>query len=96
MGKGRKAHRMEKPRKLVHEKILQNPSYVENLGNWYSHFYHRTGAIFPLDSHPMVYFIICEIHRFPHQFPIAWENAAKSIELRKPGKLVPIFSPKYG
>ena len=34
--------------------------------------------------------------RFPHQFPIALENAAKSIELREPGKLVPILSPKYG
>ena len=34
--------------------------------------------------------------RSPHQFPIALENAAKSIELREPGKLVPILSPKYG
>ena len=34
--------------------------------------------------------------RFPHQFPIALENAAQSIILREPGKLLPILSPKYG
>ena len=34
--------------------------------------------------------------KFPHQFPIALENAVKSIILREPGKLVPILSPKYG
>ena len=43
------------------------------------------GAFFPLD-------LLCEIHRFPHQFPIAWENAVKSIKLGEPRKLVPIFS----
>ena len=31
------------------------------------------------------------MHGFPHQFPIAWENAAKSIELGESGKLVLIF-----
>ena len=51
---------------------------------------------FPLVSHSMVYFIICEIHGFPHQFPIACENAVKSIELGEPRKLVPIFSLTYG
>ena len=51
------------------------------------------GDFFPLDSHPIVCFIICEIHGFPHQFPRAWKNAAKSIEF--PGKLVTIFSPLY-
>ena len=44
----------------------------------------------------MVYFIICEIHGFSLPFPIAWENAVKSIELREPRKLVPIFSLAYG
>ena len=48
-------------------------------------------AFFPLDSHSMVYFIIREILGFPHQFPIAWENAEKSIEMGGPRKLVPIF-----
>ena len=32
------------------------------------------GDFFPLDSHLMVYFIIWEMHGFPHQFPIEWEN----------------------
>ena len=86
----------EKPEKLVPRKILQNPSYVENLWNWYSYFSHSMGAFFPLDSHSMVYFIICEIHGFPHQFPIAWKNAVTSIELGEPRKLVPIFSLTYG
>ena len=52
--------------------------------------------LFPLDSHSMVYFIICEIHGFPHQFPVAWENAVTSIELGEPRKLVPIFYLTYG
>ena len=34
----------EKPEKLISGKILQNPSYVENLGNWYSYFCHSMGA----------------------------------------------------
>ena len=77
--------------KLGPGNILQNPLYVENLVNWYSYFSHGMGAFFPLDSYSMIYFIICEIHGFPLQFPIAWENAAKSIELGEPMKLVPIF-----
>ena len=51
-------------------------------------------AFFQVDSHSMVYFI-CEIHGFPHQFSKAWENAAKSIELGEPRKLVPVFSMTY-
>ena len=43
----------------------------ENLGNWYSYFSHSMGAFFPLDSHPMVYFITWEMHGFLHQFPLA-------------------------
>ena len=54
------------------------------------------GAFFSLDLHSMVYFIICEMHEFPVQFPIAWENGMKSIELGEPRKLVPIFSLTYG
>ena len=79
-----------------HEKIQQNPSYGEGLGNWYSYFSHSMGAFLQPDSHPVTYFITWEMLRFPHKFPIALENAAKSIELREPGKLVPILSPKYG
>ena len=43
----------------------------ENLENWWSHFSHNMGAFFPLDSHPMLYFITWEMYGFPHQFPIA-------------------------
>ena len=69
---------------------------MENLGNWYSYFSHSVGAFFPLDSYFMVYFIIYEIYGFPLQFPIAQENAGKSIELGEPRKLVPVFSLNYG
>ena len=67
------------------------PIVCGELKNLYSYFSHSMGAFFPLDSHPMVYFIICEMHGFPRQFPITWENAAKSIKLGEPGKLIPIF-----
>ena len=70
-------------------KMQQNPSYGENLGSWYPYFSHSMGAFYPLDFHPMVYFIIWEMHMFSHQFPIAWEKTAKSIEWGKPKKLVP-------
>ena len=43
-----------------------------------------------------MYFMTWEMHGFPHQFPIAWENAAKSIKLGELGRLVPIFPLKYG
>ena len=33
------------------------------------------------------------MHVFSHQFPIAWQMAAKVIERGKPGKLVPIQFP---
>ena len=54
------------------------------------------GAFLQPDSHLVIYFITWKMLRFPHQFLIALENAAKSIELRELGKLVPILSPKYG
>ena len=54
------------------------------------------GSFFPSDSHPMVYFIIWEMHGFSHQFPIVWENATKPIVWGKPGKLVIILFPQYG
>ena len=76
--------------------MQQNPSYGEDLGKWYSYFSHSMGAFSPFESHPVVYFITWEIHGFSHQFPISLEDAAKSIELKEPGKLVPILSPKYG
>ena len=54
------------------------------------------GAFFPLDSHSMIYFIIWEMHGFPHQFLIVRENATKRIVLGEPGKLVLILFPYYG
>ena len=76
--KAGKSTEWKKPGKLVHGKILQNPSYVEKLGKWDLQFSHSMGAFLPLDSHPIVYFIICEIHEFPHHHKIhqigrAWE-----------------------
>ena len=53
-------------------------------------------AFFPLYSHPMVYFIIWEIHGFSYQFLIVWENATKPIVLAKPVKFVVILFPYYG
>ena len=95
MGKTAKPIEWGKTWKLVPGNILQNALYVEILENWYSYFSHTMDAFFPLDSHSIVHFT-CEIHGFPHQFPIAWKNAVKSIELGERRKLVPIFSLIYG
>ena len=76
--------------------MQQNPWYGKSLGNWYSYFSHSMGAFFPLDSHPMVCFIIWEMHRFPHKFYIVRENARKLIVWGEPGKLVLILFPYYG
>ena len=51
-------------------------------------------CFFPLDTNPLVYFIILEMHGFPHQFLIAREYATKSIILREPEKLVLILFPQ--
>ena len=77
-------------------KMQQNPWCRESLGNWYSYFSHSMGAFFPLNSHPMAYFIIWEMHGFPHQFLIVWENATKLIVWGEPEKLVLILFPYYG
>ena len=58
-------------------KMQQNPWYGKSLRNWYSYFSHSMGAFFPLDSHPIIYFIIWEIHGFPHQFLIVRKNETK-------------------
>ena len=54
VGKDSQTHQMGKVWEIVPGNILQNPLYVENLGNWYSYFSHSMGAFFPLDSHSMV------------------------------------------
>ena len=66
-----------------YRKMQQNPSYEVNLGNWYSHFSHSMGDFSPYNFHPMVYFIIWEMHGFPHQFPILQENATKLIVVQR-------------
>ena len=71
--------------------MQQNPLYGENLGNWYLYFSDSMGTFFPSNSYPMVYFIIWEMHGFPHQFSIDWENATKPILWKEPGKLVTIL-----
>ena len=74
----------------------QNPSNGKSQGSWFHHFFLSMNAFFPLDSHPMVYFIVWEIRQFLHQFPMVRENAAKPIVSGKPGKLVLILFPQYG
>ena len=75
------------------EKIQQNSLYGKDLGNCYLYFSHSMGAFFPLDSHPMILFITWEMYGFSNQFPIAWENSAKTIKWAKPRKLVLILFP---
>ena len=54
--------------------MQQSSSHVEKLGNWYSCFSHSICAFFPLDSHPVVYFIIWEMDGFSHCFHISWKR----------------------
>ena len=56
-------------------------------------FSHSVDDFFSLDSHPMAYFIIWEMHGFPHQFPTLQENATKPIVWEETGKLVLILFP---
>ena len=79
-----------------HGKMQQNSLHEEKLRNWYSYFSHSMGTFFIFNFHPMVYFIIWEMHGLSHQFPIVWEKTAKPIEWGKPQKLVPIQFPQYG
>ena len=78
-----------KPKKFVLVNILQNPLYLEYLGNWYSYFSHSMGAFsirFPsygIPHHICMSFLI--------KFSIALENSVKPIEWGRPGKLIPIL-----
>ena len=77
-------------------KMQQSPSYRMNLGNSNSYFSHSM-CIF---SHKIpilwyIYFIIWEMHRFPHQCPKVQKNGTKSIRLGEPRKLVLTLFPKY-
>ena len=77
-------------------KMQQNPLNGVNLGNWYLYFPHSMGDFSTYDSHPTVYFIIWEMHRFPHQFLIVRGNATKLFEWGEPGKQVLTLFPQYG
>ena len=79
--KAGKPIKWEKPEKLVCEKILQNPSYVEKLGNCYLYFSHSMGAFFPLDSHFTVQYGKCmdfsinfSYHGKMQRNPSNWES----------------------
>ena len=79
-----------------YRKMQQNPWHGESLGNWYSYVSHSIVDFSPYDSHPTVYFIIWEMHGFPHEFPIVQENATKFIVWGEPGNMVLILFPYYG
>ena len=74
-----------------HGKIQPNTSYGKDLESQYSYFSHSVCAFFPIHSHPMV-----GTTPVSNQFPVSQENAAKSIGLGEPRKLVPILSPNMG
>ena len=61
-----------------------NPSNGESLRNWFPEISYKTHCMWRTWE------------TGTHTFPIAWENAVKSIELGEPRKLVPIFSLTYG
>ena len=95
-----------------HGKQQENPLNGKSLKNGFSgksykaHYMQRTWEIGTLILFPQCGFffsirfcgiLLCGIHgEFPHQFPIALENAAKSIKLGEPRKLICIFSLMYG
>ena len=54
-----------------------------NLGKWYSYFSHDMGALLPLDSHLVVYFIIGEMHGFSSQI---FHSIRKVSETHRMGK----------
>ena len=64
--------------KLVAGSILQKPSYVDNLGNFYSYFSYSRSAFFPLDSHPMVYLIAWKMHGFSYKISNSIRKGSKT------------------
>ena len=67
MGKERKTYQMRKAWEIGSRENPTKPIVCGEPGKLVL----ILGAFFPLESHPMVYFIIREIYRFPHQFPKA-------------------------
>ena len=94
LGKDSQNHRMGKVWEIGSRKYPTKPIACGEPGKLVLILFPQYGCFFPIRF--TFYGIICEIHGFPHQFPIAWEDAVKSIELGEPRKLVPIFSLTYG
>ena len=86
------------PHSMQDQKSQRNLLNEEGLGNWLPYFFHKIGEFFSLDFHPVVYFLIWEMHDFSHQFLIALERTGTPIEWEKPRKLVPgkvLQNPSY-
>ena len=50
----------------------------------------------PLDFHPMVYFILRDMHGFRYQFHTLQQNTTRPMVWGKTGKLILILFPQYG
>ena len=81
--KAAKPTELGKPGKLVPGNILQNPSYVENLGEIGTHTFPLVWVLFRLDFRPMVYFITWEVHGFSHQISHSIRKVSKTHRMAK-------------
>ena len=86
---------LEKSGKLVPSNIIQNHCIIVcgEPGKLVFILSPLYGCFFPLDSHPMVYFITWEMMDFLIEFPIEFEKSAKPIKWGRPAKLVFILFP---
>ena len=93
MGKDSQTHRMVRPGKLFPSNILQKPSNVDNLENFYSYFSHSMQNL----SHQIPILWYASSHGkcmgLLIKFSITLEKSAKPIEWGRPGKLVVILFP---
>ena len=71
---------------------MQQNSSIGKVWEIGTHTFFLVCVLSPLDFHPMVYFIIWEMHGFPHVFLIC----TKPIVWGEPGKLALILFPYYG
>ena len=69
-------------------------SKTQQIGKAYeigSHTVSIVWVFFPLDSHPMVYFIVREMHVLSHRFPISWKRQQKPSNGESLGNWFPYF-----